>query len=607
MKRNKIALAVMLIFACSTVSSPINGINALADTTTTNDINVNIDTNSENSAISPYVYGTNQDLSNAKVEARRIGGNRATAYNWENNSSNAGADWKNESDDYWLTNYNVPKDEYDQPASVYTTFHDKSLAMGVPYSLVDLQAAGYVAADKDANDTPGAAPSLRWKKVEFNKPTALSLTPDTTDDTVYMDEFVNFLTNKYGKASSSTGIKGYEMDNEPTLWPTTHPLVHPDKTTCSEVVDKNTELSKAVKKIDPTAETFGPALFGFSAYNSLNDAADWKSIQSSGNYQWFIDYYLDQMKKNSDAAGKRLIDVLDLHWYPEAKGGGSRIDTGNVDITNIDCNKARMQAPRTLWDPNYTEDSWIGQWGKSGLPLIPKVKASIDKYNPGTKLAFTEYNYGGENHISGGIAEADVLGTFGKQGVYMANFWDCESDNSYVQAAFNLYNNYDGAGSKYGDTNVKCDTSDVDNSSTYAATTSNDGSKMDIIVMNKNYDSPMNFNFNVNSDKTFTSGKVWGFDSNSAQITQKDSISSISDNKFTYKIPALTAVHIVLYADNAVYGDVNHDGQIDSVDLMLLKRYLKDKSTKIDLKAADMNKDGKINVIDTFLLKNYIK
>lgn len=54
-------------------------------------------------------------------------------------------------------------------------------------------------------------------------------------------------------------------------------------------------------------------------------------------------------------------------------------------------------------------------------------------------------------------------------------------------------------------------------------------------------------------------------------------------------------------------GDINHDGAVDSTDLMLLKRYLKNKSITINTNEADINNDGKVNVIDEFLLKNLIK
>ena len=68
------------------------------------------------------------------------------------------------------------------------------------------------------------------------------------------------------------------------------------------------------------------------------------------------------MKAAEDSAGHRLVDYLDLHWYPEAKGGGARIvfDTAPTDAAKLAAyQEARMQAPRSLWDPAYKESSWI--------------------------------------------------------------------------------------------------------------------------------------------------------------------------------------------------------------------------------------------------------
>ena len=173
------------------------------------------------------------------------------------------------------------------------------------------------------------------------KSAPFSLTPDTDDDYVYMDEFVNFLVNKYGNASEPTGVKGYSVDNEPALWTSTHSRMHPEKVTCEEIINKTVDLSKAVKNVDPYAEIFGPALYGFAAFESLQSAPDWDEKEE--DYRWFIDYYLDSMKKAADRENRRLLDVLDVHWYPEAQGGGARICFGE-DQRNIECNKARLQA-----------------------------------------------------------------------------------------------------------------------------------------------------------------------------------------------------------------------------------------------------------------------
>src|SRR6185312_179688 len=100
-----------------------------------------------------------------------------------------------------------------------------------------------------------------------------------------------------------------------------------------------------------------------------------------------------------------------------------------------------------LWDPTYTETSWISQWGtwvgspgnNGPIKLLPRVQRDIDDFNPGTKIAITEYNYGGNNHISGAIAQADALGIFGREGVFAANIW---GGGSYTDGAFNMYLDY---------------------------------------------------------------------------------------------------------------------------------------------------------------------
>ena len=100
-------------------------------------------------------------------------------------------------------------------------------------------------------------------------------------------------------------LKATALDNEPALWPCTHPRIHPNQTGCQELIDRSVALSSAVKNIDPFAEIFGPVLYGFSAYESLQDAPDWNSVK--GRCGWFIDYYLDQMRQASNHTGKKAV------------------------------------------------------------------------------------------------------------------------------------------------------------------------------------------------------------------------------------------------------------------------------------------------------------
>jgi len=492
-------------------------------------------------AISPYIYGTNQLLTEEENwAALRQGGNRMTGYNWENNASNAGSDYFHSSDNYltWISNIQ----NENVPGIVTTTFRDRSIELNA-YSLVTLQLAGYIAKDKNGTvEESEKAPSSRWAAVQFQKDGEFSLRPDTSDTLVYLSEYVNFLVDKYGMSNTSSGIKGYSLDNEPALWVSTRPRIHPLKPTCSEIVQKGIDVSKAIINIDPYAEVFGPVLYGFNAYYSFQDAADWNSVRSGKNHSWFIDFYLEEMKKAETAEGKRLLDVLDLHWYPEARGDG-RISDPN---SNSEADKlARVQAPRTLWDNNYIEDSWIGQWFSGYLPLIPKIKKSIDNYYPGTKLAFTEFSYGGENDISGAIAMADVLGIFSKYGVYFATFWELNSPSDYISAAYKIYRNYDGNNSTAGDFFLPSFTSDSVNSSVYGSI-KNEENEIHIIAINKNLNESLTGDFSILSNRQILSGRVWMVEGNSPDITEINPVAEISNNNFSYTLPAGSVCHFVL-------------------------------------------------------------
>ncbi len=504
--------------------------------------------------ISPYIYGTNSILTGIEGwGAFRQGGNRYTGYNWENNASNAGSDYFYNSDNYltYILGINNP-DSANIPGIVTARFQSKAIALNA-YSLVTLQMAGFVAKDKNGKVSQSeTAPSARWAQVKDFKGSPFSLKPDTADRFVYMDEYVHFLTSTFGTSIFPSGIRAYSLDNEPALWPSTHARIHPLPTTCGELIQKSVSLSEAVKSVDSDAEIFGPALYGFAAYTNFQSAPDWNTVIRGKSYSWVIDYYLDQMKQAQDSTGIRLLDVLDLHWYPEAIGV-HRI-TDNSATTYKD-KLARVQAPRTLWDKNYTENSWIGQYGKAHLPLIPNIISSINKYYPGTKLSFSEFTYGGENDISGAIAVSDVLGIFAKYGVYFAAFWPVGSSSAYVSSAYKIYRNYDGNYSRFGNYYIPSNSNDSVNTSVYASL--DDGTnEIHVIAINKSFTQNINAEFSISSDKNFISGRVWELDSTSSQIKEIAPVNSIVNNSFSYDLPAASVCHFVIKSSGAV-SDVN--------------------------------------------------
>ncbi len=602
MMKKAVAMITALLML-SALSAPV--VPACADNSY--DLAVTVDTTGFRRTISPYIYGINYirrgEEPDVTAFAARQGGNRHSAYNWENNASSAGADYKHYSDAYLV---NFKKDALAVPGANALEFAEDMAAQDTDYKITTVQMAGYVAADTDGEVSEDEiAPSARWIPVKAFKNAAFSLTPDTSDNAVYMDEYVNYLVQKLGDSTTRTGIQAYSLDNEPALWKSTHARMHPEQTTCAEIVGKSAEFASAVKSVDPNAEVYGGVLYGFNAYKSFNNAPDWET--EGKGYDWFISYYLDKMAQAEQETGKRLVDVLDLHYYSEAKGT-DRV-TACEDSTHTDCIEARLQAPRSLWDATYTENSWIGQYNEKYLPILPLVNASIEKYYPGTKLSFTEYSFGGGNQISGAIAEADVLGIFAKYGIYMASSWAVASDESYTHAAINLYTNYDGKGARFGDTLVQAETADIERSSVYAAISGTDESKLNVVLMNKSLTETQNARISITSGADYDTAKVYGITEDSDEIRLLQTVKDISGNELTVELPALSVVQIELSADDyTMQGDVNTDGTVDLSDVRLLRDWLLAKPDTVlkNWQAADMDENGRLDAADLSRLKRMI-
>lgn len=504
---------------------------------------ITINTSSGRAPISPYIYGTNQELTGGEnFTIKRFGGNRTTGYNWENNYSNAGEDWYNTSDT-WLcgSSYGYPAEVCGSPGGLIRQFHQDNINSGIQ-SIITLPLAGYVAADQASTVTLAqTAPSSRWKQVVFKKGSAFVYPPDLTDGFVYVDEEVNHLVTQFGGAAGSSGVKFYNLDNEPALWRGTHPRIHPTPCYAAEYVQKSIDAAKAIKDVDPDAQTAGGVLFGWSGYFNLLDAPDWGT--EGAGYSWYFEYYLDKMRQAGLADGRRLLDMIDLHYYSEARGAGCRVVMGGTGCTDPAVNAVqRMSATRTLWETNYHEDSWVGIWNKSRVPLIPKLIQAVNTYYPGTKIAFTEHSFGGGTHFSGGIAVADTLGIFGKYGVYLATYWDADS-GPYTSSGFKLFRNYDGVNGAFGDTKVQAD-SGTSTMSVYAAINGSDESVLHIIITNK-FGTVQSANVSITSAQTYTGAAVWGFDSAGSAITARNT-PVISGNSFSYTMPAYSAYHFIL-------------------------------------------------------------
>jgi len=449
------------------------------------DVTITIDP-AKTKPISPYIYGINfyNGVSGAPplLTFDRAGGNRWTAYNWETNASNAGSDFFYQNDSY-LSSSNVPG----EPVRVFIA---EDQAKGVA-SLVTFQLQGLVSADENGPVSVANPPDLtRFKTVVDKKGSAFTASPPTADTSVYMDEFAWALDQKlpgiFGAGSAHPTF--ISLDNEPELWNSTHLEIQGhNPVTSDNYITKTINLSKALKDQFPDALIFGPVHYGFQGiYNWQGELAS-----TPNGTNWFPDKYLQALKAASTSYGGPLVDVYDFHWYAEVyDAGGTRI----LNLASTSLSDAQIQliaqSPRDLWDPSFNDDNngnpWIfNELGHAPINILGRLQAKINALNPGMKIAITEYENGGWNHIAGTIAQADNLGIFGAQGVFAANFWPPNGTYSYALAGFRAFRGFDGAGANFGDTSLQATSSSVKDVVVYASLDSAAPGRVVLVAINR--------------------------------------------------------------------------------------------------------------------------
>jgi hypothetical protein len=500
------------------------------------EVQVQVNTRADVAAISPFIYGWNgvDPSQNAGLTLSRAGGNRWTAYNWENNASNAGSDYQFQNDNFLCQDQGC-----DQPGE--SVRREVSAAFQASESIIiTVPMAGYVSHDKSpGGDVRGSGADYlaqRFRPIMAKKDGAFTLTPDPDDGAVYADEFVNWLDQTFPMARTDPARTIlFSLDNEPDLWSSTHAEIHPDPVTYAELLQRSTDFAAAIKGVIPTATVLGPVSYGFNGYVTLQNAPD-------GNGRDFLEFFLDGMQTAEASAGTRLLDVLDLHWYPEATGGGRRITADDADP---DIAAARVQAPRSLWDPTYRETSWIADYVNGPIQLLPMLRQKIADHYAGTALSLSEYNYGGGGDISGGIAQADVLGIFGREGLQAATLWPLSDQLAFFYGAFKAYRNFDGQGAKFGDVSVQAQTSDVERVSAYASLDAGSDQRLVLVLINRST-ADVSVGVSIAHTVAFSRARTFQLTSAAADPKMGEPLTLSSQNAFVQTLPASSVTTVEL-------------------------------------------------------------
>ncbi len=455
-------------------------------------VTVTVDAARDRHPIDPRIYGVSfadsaADLASLGALVHRSGGNSETRYNWQINAHNHASDWYFES---------LP----DSPATPGAAGDDHVTVSkaGGSEAILTLPMIGWAPRlgpgrgrlasysiakygaqrDSDKQWFPDAGNGVRASdgvQITNSDPNDANVPVDEAFQKVYLQHLVG----RWG-TSGAGGVRYYCLDNEPSIWHETHRDVHPAGASMEEIRDRITSYGSMVKLVDPGAILLGPEEFGWTGY--LYSGAD---IEYGNKHGWnalpdrkahggmdYVAWLLDQLRQRSAASGVRLLDVFTLHVYPQSGEFGSDVSTAMQLLRN--------RSTRSLWDPDYVDESWI----KDRVHLIPRMKAWVATYFPGTAIGITEYNWGADEHINGATAQADVLGIFGREGVDLATRWTAPKASTPAFKAMLMYRNYDGQKSGFGDQSVFAGGPNPDQLAVFAAERSGDHA-LTVMAVNK--------------------------------------------------------------------------------------------------------------------------
>jgi hypothetical protein len=497
---------------------------------------ISIDVAAGHHPISPYIYGMAEYgvapgfQAAARLPVLRWGGDGTTRYNWQVDSSNAGFDW------YFIGGSGVanPTPSGGPDALVLADQATQS------QTLLTIPIIPYI------NSSAAYSCSFPVQTYGAQQSTDPYLFPNgdicgnsiATDGTQLLDTnilanhianapsiqqaWVQHLVGRFGTAQTG-GVQFYQMDNEPFGWANTHRDVQPVQPTYDFIVAQTELYAPVVKQADSTAFILGPSDFGWPAY-----VGNQPEIDEHGGL-WNAPWYLQQMAAYQAANGTRLIDYFDEHYYPSY----------NVAVPSA---ALVLQSTRSLWDKTYIDPSYIGQY-YGAIYLIPRMKAWVAHYDPGIKVAISEYSWGYTGELLGALAESDVLGIFGRQGLDFASMWNVPTPTQPVAFSFLLYRNYDGLGDGFGTTSVRANSANQGSVSVYAATRSDN--MLTIVLINKK-PVALTSTISVTQPSLTGSAQMWSYDAANLLAIVPAAPVAFTNGTASVTVPAMSMNMLVL-------------------------------------------------------------
>jgi hypothetical protein len=293
-------------------------------------VQITVNASAEKRPVSPYIFGKNNVLpstylnngTNAEVTkaneagvrfVRQGGGNNSTKYNWRQKLSSH-PDWYN----------NVYANNWDAAAKNLT---DKMPGVQGMWSF---QLLGKVTASTGHNFNDwNYNGSKWWDGVNQNlagggvvNPAGGSKALVEGNPDLYLKEWpadstVGILDKWFGAGGlgyDTTWYRYWSMDNEPEIWSGTHDDVMKTQIPAEEFMQLYFKVAKAARAKFPGIKLSGPVPANeWQWYRYGSDGISYKGKK----YCW-LEYFILRIAEEEKATGIKLLDVLDIHYYPSS-------------------------------------------------------------------------------------------------------------------------------------------------------------------------------------------------------------------------------------------------------------------------------------------------
>ncbi|MFZ1731099.1 MAG: glycoside hydrolase family 44 protein [Bacteroidota bacterium] len=337
---------------------------------------------------------------------RENGGNNATKYNWRRKLSSH-PDWYN----------NVYPHDWD--------FAVQSLYENLPgvQGMWAFQLIGKSAATTEWNfDDWNYNGSQWWSGVTNNWAGGGGPSSGDGDPNLYLtdwpaDSTVAILPHWFsenGLGLDGSAFRYWSMDNEADVWYATHDDVMPVQPSIEDFLQRYFEVAKKARALFGDIRLVGPVATNEWQWYNWADA----KIQSGGKSYTYLEYFIKRAAEEESASGLRLLDVVDLHFYPS--------ESKTADI---------LQLHRVWFDEGYdypgangVKRAGTGDWDESirSEHVFARCREWLDEYfgtGHGIGLGISEMGIQGDDPNVTATWYASTLGVFADEGVELFTPW----------------------------------------------------------------------------------------------------------------------------------------------------------------------------------------